>query len=357
VTLSGGNYAAGQGLILSGINGMTQLNGMKVFVNSPSGSTFELSSHPTNYMPIDTSGFGAYASGGQCSTLYTAGGFDDKQTAPNRPVDFCDGIAPAPYFSGGKFTNFAANWKNLGSRNASAAYDLATAYAASQNLSDLAALDNDFRAGRGGGVQNTLNFMRDNFLKAFDNLAGTYNIKVFQYEGGFEAFDPSVSVLHDIGFDRIVVADGYSAGVWTKADHGLKVGQALKLWTSGRLPGSFNQTDTYYVLSDNFSTNTFSLALNRGSQVQGGGGNAGNIGYGIKAGAMGDALLAWKNSYWGYNFQRDFYAYSTAYPHSVLPANLLVGGPNPWALYRFAIKQGAVPFQMYKAIQDFNNSR
>lgn len=61
-------FANGDWVKFSGINGMTRLNGRTAIVTAVATNTFQLTDHRGN--PIDTSGYGAYTSGGSVFRVY-----------------------------------------------------------------------------------------------------------------------------------------------------------------------------------------------------------------------------------------------------------------------------------------------
>lgn len=69
VTQNAHGYAAGDTLYLSGISGMTQLNGRFVTVTNPTTNTYQLTDMFGN--PLSTAGYGAYTSGGLAARVYT----------------------------------------------------------------------------------------------------------------------------------------------------------------------------------------------------------------------------------------------------------------------------------------------
>lgn len=70
ITATGNNFATGDWVTISGVGGMTQLNG-KTFIATvvSSGSTFTLAD--LNGNPINSSAYGTYTSGGTVSRIYT----------------------------------------------------------------------------------------------------------------------------------------------------------------------------------------------------------------------------------------------------------------------------------------------
>jgi len=94
-------YVDGQQVVLavSGTGAIGALNGMTVYVSSPSGNRFLLSSTPyPKFTPISTAG-GTFSSGSS-QTLYGAAGGIDYTAFPNRPVDWCDALSYATYYYG-----------------------------------------------------------------------------------------------------------------------------------------------------------------------------------------------------------------------------------------------------------------
>lgn len=69
VSAIGNTYVAGDWIFISGMNGMTQLNGRYFQVLSAVGSTVSLAD--LNGVPIDSTAYGIYTSGGQTQRIYT----------------------------------------------------------------------------------------------------------------------------------------------------------------------------------------------------------------------------------------------------------------------------------------------
>lgn len=69
ITVPGNTYSAGQWIFIAGVGGMTQLNGHYYSISNAAGDNITLAD--LNGNPIDSTGFGAYTSGGTASRVYT----------------------------------------------------------------------------------------------------------------------------------------------------------------------------------------------------------------------------------------------------------------------------------------------
>lgn len=69
VSVSGTPYANGDWVFIAGVGGMTQLNGNTYIVTGATSGSFSLAD--LNGNPVDSTGFGAYTSGGDAYRLYT----------------------------------------------------------------------------------------------------------------------------------------------------------------------------------------------------------------------------------------------------------------------------------------------
>ena len=144
---------------------------------------------------------------------YAAAGFSDYNVAPNRPIDYCDVLSYATYFSGAQCTNFDGNYMAHG--GAAAIKDLLTAaenFATGTSAgiaSALAFLDSDCRSGTlSTGVQGweTLKGLRTvngtGIYAAWEKVAATYGKNIECYEGGFESNFPSIESCNSMGISQ-----------------------------------------------------------------------------------------------------------------------------------------------------------
>ena len=69
VSITAHGYSDGDDVVLSGIVGMTELNGRRVRVSDATADMFKIKDQAGNY--IDTSGYTAYVSGGTAERVYT----------------------------------------------------------------------------------------------------------------------------------------------------------------------------------------------------------------------------------------------------------------------------------------------
>lgn len=141
---------------------------------------------------------------------YAARKYQSYNAAPNRPIDYCDVLSYATYYSGAQCTNFDGNYVGNGAANISGLLAAADDYASgvpSKMTSALAFLDNDIRAGKltngklGGQTLLALNSGANGqgIYPIWESVAKTWNKPVVCYEGGFESWYPSVATCTKIG--------------------------------------------------------------------------------------------------------------------------------------------------------------
>jgi hypothetical protein len=151
---------------------------------------------------------------------YAKRGFANFNAAPNRPIDVCDVLSYATYYSGAQCTNFDAQYVSNGAANASGLLAAADDYASgvpTKMASALAFMDNDVRAGTltsgkvGGQTLLGLNATASGtgIYAAWSAVATTFNKPVECYEGGYEGWYPSTSTCTTMG---ISVAYGGPTG-------------------------------------------------------------------------------------------------------------------------------------------------
>lgn len=131
---------------------------------------------------------------------YTSG--VNYDTASNRPIDFCDVISYARYFSGAQCTNFDVNYSSSNISGLTNAADLFATGTAPNIATALAFLDNDFRAGTRGGVlfSQTLNNQTTVINPQWEAVAAGYTGKTTcDYEGALEAAPPSTNQCTAMG--------------------------------------------------------------------------------------------------------------------------------------------------------------
>lgn len=135
--------------------------------------------------------------------LYASQGFQNYDTAPNRPIDYADFISPAPYYSGAILRNFDSNYTAspaLSTADKTAITGAADDYDsgdATRMADALAWIDNDVRAGTCGVSPalgtNTLLYMVNSVFPGWNTLATTHSKSIVFYEGGFEGQAPSTA--------------------------------------------------------------------------------------------------------------------------------------------------------------------
>ncbi len=142
---------------------------------------------------------------------YARNGYPNYNVAPNRPIDFCDVLSYATYYSGAQCTNFDVNYLSNGAANIAGLLAAADDYASavpSKMASALAFLDNDIRAGTlsktGAKGSQTLLALSTGangkgIYPAWEAVAVTFNKTVECYEGGHESWYPSVQTCTTLG--------------------------------------------------------------------------------------------------------------------------------------------------------------
>jgi hypothetical protein len=141
---------------------------------------------------------------------YAKRGFADYNVAPNRPIDLCDVLSYATYYSGAQCTNFDANYISSGAANIggllAAADNYASAVPAKMD-SALAFIESDIRAGSlvngkaGGQTLLALNAGANGtgIYSPWSTVATTFNKAVECYEGGHESWYPSTWACTQMG--------------------------------------------------------------------------------------------------------------------------------------------------------------
>lgn len=141
---------------------------------------------------------------------YAKQGFTNFNAAPNRPIDFCEVISYATYYSGAQCTNFDANYMNNGAANIAGLLAAADNFASgvpTKMTSALAFIDNDIRAGTltngqaGSETLIALNATANGvgIYRTWDALAASFGKAVECYEGGHESWYPSSQACTAMG--------------------------------------------------------------------------------------------------------------------------------------------------------------
>lgn len=141
---------------------------------------------------------------------YAAKGYPSYNAAPNRPIDFCDVLSYATYYSGAQCTNFDANYVSNGAAAISGLLAAADDYASgdpTRMASALAFLDKDIRAGKtNNGIAGAQTLLALNsgsrgvgVYPGWEAVAAAFNKVVECYEGGHESWYPSVQVCTALG--------------------------------------------------------------------------------------------------------------------------------------------------------------
>jgi len=146
---------------------------------------------------------------------YAARGFANYSQAPNRPIDCCDVMSYATYYSGAQCTNFDANYIAHGAANISGLLAAADGYASgvpTLMAAALAFLETDVLAGtlaNGKPGSQTVTALRTGIYGSWDALASRFGKSVECYEGGHESWYPSTQACAIMG---ISPAYGGSSG-------------------------------------------------------------------------------------------------------------------------------------------------
>lgn len=136
---------------------------------------------------------------------YASRGFANYALAPNRPIDCCDVLSYATYYSGAQCTNFDANYVANGAANISGLLAAADGYASgapTRMASALSFLQNDVLTGTlasGKAGSQTVTALRTNIYGAWDALATHYGKTIECYEGGHESWYPSTQACAQMG--------------------------------------------------------------------------------------------------------------------------------------------------------------
>ncbi|QND70436.1 hypothetical protein [Tardiphaga robiniae] len=140
---------------------------------------------------------------------YAAAGLPNYDAAPNRPIDYCDVLSYATYYSGAQCTNFDANYQSRGAAGIAGLLEAADNYdsgVTSRMAAALAFFDNDVRAGSlstGTKEWETLLGLKTlngiGIYAAWEAQAVKYGKSVDCYEGGFESNYPSTDICSAMG--------------------------------------------------------------------------------------------------------------------------------------------------------------
>ncbi|GGI33781.1 hypothetical protein GCM10010987_76090 [Bradyrhizobium guangdongense] len=166
---------------------------------------------------------------------YAVSGYPSYNAAPNRPIDYCDVLSYATYYSGAQCTNFDANYIANGAAGIAGLLAAADAYASAvptSMASALAFIDNDIRAGTlstgAAGAQTLLALYSGargvGIYPTWEALAATLNKVVECYEGGCESWYPSTQTCTALG---ISLAYGGPTGKIANLLNGYKLSSAF----------------------------------------------------------------------------------------------------------------------------------
>ena len=134
--------------------------------------------------------------------LYATAGYPNYDTAPNRPVDYCDVLSYAPYYNGAVLTASSSGGlpssPTLSTADKNALKDAADNYATgvpANIASAFAWMDSDILAGTRNGVlgDQTLSYLNTNYYPAWQTTATTYGKPLVCYEGNYQGWYPTAA--------------------------------------------------------------------------------------------------------------------------------------------------------------------
>lgn len=180
-----------------------QLIRLIAFSGEGAMSSTEVNSYLLGGHDLTLDASGNYCNGGGC-TIVT-----DYTSAPNRPVDFADGLAYATYYSGAQIANASGSYANTMTDAITAADNYASGNPTLM-ASALDFVDCDVRGvvtvafpncGKRNGTLGsfTLANLAATFYPQWESTAATFNKPVFNYEGGYEGTAPLASRLTTLG--------------------------------------------------------------------------------------------------------------------------------------------------------------
>lgn len=147
------------------------------------------------------------------NSVYAALGLANYNSSPNRPIDYCDVLSVATYYSGAQCANFDANYSNASGTGlttggpsgwSTGLLGAADAYAAggSTNIANaFAFLDWDFSQGTNNGTlgSQTLSYQNTNLNPQWSSIASGFSKPFECYEGAMEAYPPSTAECSNLG--------------------------------------------------------------------------------------------------------------------------------------------------------------
>ena len=292
---------------------------------------------------------------------------------PERPIDYCDAISHAPYYSGALIRNFDGNWTGstaMTTADKTAIADAADDYASGDSLRMAEALDwfdNDVRAGTCGASStlgtNTVLYQLNNIYGPWNTLANTYDKDVIEYEGGYEGLRPSLASCATLGgalcnSATITFNIGSSPAInW--AAHGNANGDKFAYTTTGTAPGGINAgtSNEYFIV--NASTDAFDVATSQGgtpisltgSPTGTATGRASR--YSSATGRIEALITAYKNDDRFKQLVLDTWADFQSFDRSSYPCWYLFGGGIQWSLFVGNLYSNR--WKSYDAFVEFSN--
>lgn len=294
--------------------------------------------------------------------------------SPNRPIDWCDHIAVAPYYSGAIIRNFDTNYTandsdfpalTSGDKTAlTAAADNYASGVPAQMASAMSWVDADIRSGTAGSGpslgSNTVQNIASKFT-GWNTLATTYSKRVIWYEGGYEGIYPNLTSCASLGSPLATIATvtfniGSNPAVnWTA--HGQVNGSKVLFTTTGTLPTGIDEGSELFIV--NATTNSFDVSATQGGSaiVLSGSPSGTQTGkaskYSSATGSIAALIVAYKNSALFQQLVTD--VMSTTFlslSRSLYPNWYTFGGGIQWSMLPGDLS--TTPYKSYDAMRTFN---
>lgn len=295
-----------------------------------------------------------------------------------RPIDVCTDPSYATYFFGAQFVNADSNYSSLaGITGSTNLLGQAANYVAggSTNIANaLAFVDNDIRAGVGGG--QTLLSLDTNIYPAWEALLASYDtwrvenglpkLALTCYEGGCEVWPVTPTQLQGLGAPASTIFTSTGSGTFigtVAGGHGLSIGSGVIFNSNNQLPAGILSGVIYYVVTANFTTTTFSISTTPGGAAMATtSAGSGTLVVSLEAANVRALLTGYKNSPLFKQLVLDQFSQMMGtfagspnfglLPHSKHPNWYQFGGGSQWALGTGDLYSGV--WQSYAAFQQYN---
>lgn len=131
-------------------------------------------------------------------------------SAPNRPIDYADWMAYAPYYAGAITRAVSASFASTDLSNLTDAADDYASGDPALMQSALDWLDTDVREGTKGGVLggDTISYQNTNIFPAWNTAAISYGKSIIMYENGFQCWYPTTDRCTALSIDTSYGGDG-----------------------------------------------------------------------------------------------------------------------------------------------------